>query len=139
MCPTKTKASLYILLGLNCKLIDCWFLHQDLLKIDLKNLIKELETTETFVVEKVLDKEVLADGKVKYLVKWYGYGDKDNTWESPQESFQAAIDEYENAHKERVPSATNTQGGSTENAESVDTEPPVSGNTDGGRCQCRAV
>jgi hypothetical protein len=30
-----------------------------LLKIDPKNLMKELETTETFIVEKVLDKEVL--------------------------------------------------------------------------------
>jgi hypothetical protein len=58
-------------------------LRQDLLKIDPKNLIKELETTETFVVEKVLDKEVLHDGKTKYFVKWYGYGDKDNTWELP--------------------------------------------------------
>jgi hypothetical protein len=100
--PTKTKASLYKLLGPDGKLIDRWFLRQDLLKIDSKNLMKELETTETFVVEKVLDKEVLGDGKVKYLVKWYGYSDKDNTWESPQESFQAAIDEYEAVHKEEV-------------------------------------
>jgi hypothetical protein len=65
--------------------------------------MKELETTETFVMEKVLDKEVLADGKVKYLVKWYGYGDQDNTWESPQESFQAAIDEYEAKKEEEQP------------------------------------
>jgi hypothetical protein len=52
------------------KLIDRWFLHQDLLKIDPKNLMKELKTTETFVIEKMLDKEVLSNGKVKYLVKW---------------------------------------------------------------------
>jgi hypothetical protein len=125
---TKTKASLYKLLGPDGKLIDRWFLRQDLLKIDPKNLIKELETTEIFLVEKVLDKEVLPDGKVKYLVKWYGYGDKDNTWELPQESFQAAIDEYETAHKESVPSTTeviDAQGNSTEKAKSADTEPPV--------------
>jgi hypothetical protein len=85
-CPTKTKVSLYKLLGPNSKLIDRWFLRQDLLKIDLKNLIKELETTKTFVVEKVLDKEVLKDSKVKYLVKWYGYSDKDNSWELLQGS-----------------------------------------------------
>jgi hypothetical protein len=89
--PTKTKASLYKLLGPNGKLIDRWFLRQDLLKIDPKNLMKELEMTETFVVEKVLDKEVLSDGKVKYFVKWYGYGDKDNTWELPQESENVLI------------------------------------------------
>jgi hypothetical protein len=99
--PTKTKASLYKLLRPDGK-IDCWFLRQDLLKIDRKNLMKELETTETFVVEKVLNKEILEDGKVKYLVKWYGYGDKDNSWESPQESFQAAIDEYKASQKEKV-------------------------------------
>jgi transposase InsO family protein len=69
-CPTKTKASLYKLLGPDGKLINRWFLRHDLLKIDPKNLMKELETTETFVVEKVLDKEVLPDGKVKYLVVW---------------------------------------------------------------------
>jgi transposase InsO family protein len=54
--PTKTKASLYKLLGPDSKLIDRWFLRQDLLKIDKKNLMKELENTQTFVVEKVLDK-----------------------------------------------------------------------------------
>jgi hypothetical protein len=71
--------------------------------------MKELETTETFVVEKVLDKEVLSDGKVKHLVKWYGYGDKDNSWELPQESFQAAINEYKAAQKESIPSAEVTK------------------------------
>jgi hypothetical protein len=108
-CPTKTKASLYKLLGPDGKLIDRWFLRQDLLKIDPKNLMKELETTQTFVVEKVLDKEVTEDGEVIYLVKWYGYGDKDNTWEVPQESFQAVIDEYEAAQKEKVPAEDTAQ------------------------------
>jgi hypothetical protein len=32
------------------------------------------------------------------VVKWYGYSNKDNSWESPQESFQAVIDEYEASH-----------------------------------------
>jgi hypothetical protein len=100
MRPIKTKASLYKLLRPDSKLIDRWFLCQDLLKIDPKNLMKELETIATFVVEKVLDKEVLADGKVKYLVKWYGYGDKDNTWELSQESFQSVIDEYKTKKEE---------------------------------------
>lgn len=98
--PTKTKASLYKLLGPDGKLINRWFLRQDLLKIDPKNLTKELEDVETFVVEEVLAKEVLPDGKVKYLVKWFGYSDKDNTWESPQPSFQKLIDKYETAQKQ---------------------------------------
>jgi hypothetical protein len=81
MHPTKTKASLYKFLGPDSKLINCWFLCQDLLKIDPKKLLKE----------------------VKYLVKWYGYGDHDNTWESAQESFQGAIDEYEAKKGEEQP------------------------------------
>jgi hypothetical protein len=45
----------------------------------------------------VLDKEMLPDGKMKYLMKWYGYSDKHNSWESPQESFKKKIDEFEAA------------------------------------------
>jgi hypothetical protein len=51
----------------------------------------------------MLNKKVLSDGKVKYLVKWYGYGDQDNTWKSPQESFQAVINEYKAKKEEEQP------------------------------------
>jgi hypothetical protein len=124
-CPTKTKASLYKLLGPDGKLIDCWFLRQDLLKIIPKNLMKKLETTETFVMEKVLDKEVLSNGKVKYLVKWYGYGDKDNTWESPQESFQATIDEYKAKEEEQPQESEVNNSEHAKPVETVDTPKPV--------------
>jgi hypothetical protein len=39
---------------------------------------------------------------VKSSTWWFGYSDKDNSWESPQESFQAAINEYEAAQPERT-------------------------------------
>jgi hypothetical protein len=51
-------------------------------------------------------------------VKWYGYGDEDNTWESPQESFQAVIDEYEAKKEEEQPQESEAN---SEHAEPVET------------------
>ncbi|KAJ8916538.1 hypothetical protein NQ315_000180 [Exocentrus adspersus] len=39
------------------------------------------ETTEEYVVEKIIDSRVNAKGETEYLLKWIGYDDKDNTWE----------------------------------------------------------
>ncbi|EDV92738.1 chromobox protein homolog 1 [Drosophila grimshawi] len=38
-----------------------------------------------FVVERIVDKRITADGKVEYLIKWRGYTSADNTWE-PEEN-----------------------------------------------------
>jgi len=40
------------------------------------------EEEESFVAEKIVDKRVTVSGKVEYLVKWKGFQDSDNTWET---------------------------------------------------------
>jgi len=40
---------------------------------------------EEYVVEKVVDKKILDDGSITYLIKWEGYPDNENTWE-PKEN-----------------------------------------------------
>lgn len=100
---TPTKASLYTLLDPEGKLVDHQFLRQDLLLVDEKSLLKELERGE-YVVEQVLDKKMV-NGKPKYLVRWYGYGPDEDTWQSPEPSFQSLIDKYEAEHTEDRPEA----------------------------------
>jgi hypothetical protein len=64
-----------------------------LLKIDKAKLIEELARGE-FVVEAVLDKKMVG-GKPRYLIKWKGHSHDYDMWESPQDSFKAAIQKYE--------------------------------------------
>ena len=55
----------------------------------------ESEDDAQYEVEKVLHKRK-REGRVHYLVKWLGYGDKDNTWE-PEENLDCdeKIKEFE--------------------------------------------
>jgi transposase InsO family protein len=87
--PTAVKNSMYRLVG-----IDRWFLRQDLLKVDPKSLITELDRGE-YVVENVTDKRTV-EGKVQYLVKFRGH--KKLEWIAGQKSFQSLIDKFEKTH-----------------------------------------
>eukprot|EP01083_Nonionella_stella_P021957 60737_1 len=49
-------------------------------------------------VEKIIDKRVKAE-KIEYLVKWEGYSDRWNTWETAQPSFQELVDKFERNFK----------------------------------------
>lgn len=57
---------------------------------------------EFFSIEAILDKRT-RKGRVEYLVKWEGYGDDDNTWETRQhmveDGMKAFITKYEKAKK----------------------------------------
>lgn len=64
---------------------------------------EEVEATEDYVVEKVVDKRNVK-GKIQYLLKWKGYPDEENTWE-PVENLdcESLIQEFEDKRrKERT-------------------------------------
>lgn len=44
-----------------------------------------LNTTNKFVVEKIVDKKVAPNGRVQYLLKWKGYLHCENTWEDEKD------------------------------------------------------
>jgi len=44
-----------------------------------------VKNESNFVVERIVDKRITADGKVEYFIKWRGYPSGDNTWE-PEEN-----------------------------------------------------
>ena len=88
---TAVKNSMYKLLGPDGTLIDRWFLRQDLLKVDPKKLIVELERGE-YVVEAIVDKSVI-EGVTYYLCKFKGYDELE--WTEPQASFRTLIKAWE--------------------------------------------
>lgn len=95
------KNEMYKLLSPDGKLIDRFFLRQDLLKIDRNNLIQDLQRDE-YVVEKILNKKT-EEGTTLYLVKFKGYSSKFNEWIKPQDSFQVLIEAFEKEHTATAP------------------------------------
>ena len=50
-----------------------------------------------YSVEKILDKTCDVDGKIRYLIKWKGYDNSENTWEPIENLYcQDLIDKFEN-------------------------------------------
>ena len=66
-----------------------------------ENQKSETETEKEFAVEKIIEKSFSPDGKVKYLIKWKGYDDKDNSWE-PVDNIHCndLIEEFEKSRDE---------------------------------------
>ena len=42
---------------------------------------------EEYTVEKIVDKRAAKNGKIEYLLKWKGYGDKYNTWVAKEKMY----------------------------------------------------
>jgi hypothetical protein len=42
---------------------------------------------DIYVVERILDKRVLEKGEVQYLLKWFGYGEDEASWEPEENVF----------------------------------------------------
>jgi hypothetical protein len=82
-----------------------------------------------YMVEKVLNKRVSADGAVEYLIKWDGYETEESTWE-PKENLtniRHLIKDYENGLKKNHIGGINKKHkkeGKSELTEPL--EPPVS-------------
>ncbi|CAF1197560.1 unnamed protein product [Rotaria sordida] len=51
---------------------------------------------DIYVVEKILDKRILDNDQIEYLLKWFGYNEEDATWEPEENIFcKDLIDQYE--------------------------------------------
>ncbi|CAF3629076.1 unnamed protein product [Rotaria sp. Silwood1] len=51
---------------------------------------------DIYVVEKILDKKILDNGQIIYLLKWFGYNEEDATWEPEENIFcKDLIDQYD--------------------------------------------
>merc|ERR1712156_1086653 len=56
---------------------------------------KKLNEQDEYEVESIVDKKILKNGKIKYLVKWKGWDEEDNTWEIESNiNSRKLIDEY---------------------------------------------
>ena len=65
-------------------------------KLDIDAFEEYTVLEQEYEVEKIVDKKV-SKGVTKYLVKWVGWGDADNTWE-PIENLQnvlTLVEEFE--------------------------------------------
>merc|ERR1712227_362716 len=50
---------------------------------------------DEYEVESIVDKKILKNGKIKYLVKWKGWDEEDNSWEIEKNiNSKKLIDEY---------------------------------------------
>lgn len=54
-----------------------------------------------YIVEKIIDKRVLPNGKVEYYLKWKGWPSETNTWE-PEEHLTKCIDLIQDFERKRV-------------------------------------
>lgn len=65
------------------------------------------DAPEAFVIEHILDRRERKPGRVEYLIKWYGYSRKHNSWIAASNIFDRRfVDEYERAREEALANAS---------------------------------
>jgi len=67
---------------------------------DYFDLPEEARADDQYVVEKILAKRRNRKGKWEYLLKWAGFSDNDNTWESQHDIHPDLIAEFERQQAE---------------------------------------
>ena len=66
---------------------------------------------EEYTVEKIVDKRATKNGKIEYLLKWKGYGDKDNTWVAKEKMYcDHLIMEFEKNYASKKPTKPTDAG-----------------------------
>jgi hypothetical protein len=82
--------------------------------VEIEDYQDSIILDDVYIVERIVDRKKFK-GKVKYLVKWEGYPEDQNTWE-PIENLNGVRDlltifdqEYENRQKERTLKKKNSQ------------------------------
>ena len=74
--------------------------HEENFSNNQDDIYDQDEDGEEYSVEKIIEKRFDAYGNVNYLVKWKGFDDKDNTWESIENLYcYDLIDEFETNHE----------------------------------------
>ena len=70
--------------------------HYEVAESDQFDYYNDQEEEDGYSVEQILDKRINPNGRIRYLIKWKGYPNEDNTWE-PIESLycEDLIEEFE--------------------------------------------
>ncbi|KAI1287278.1 Heterochromatin protein 1 [Halotydeus destructor] len=82
---------------------------------------KAKTSSETFTVERILDKRIRDDGKTEYYLKWADYPESSNSWE-PREFLMCVdlIDDFERKYAKRLTGQSASDTGGKANWTSAD-------------------
>lgn len=91
-------------------------------KINQMNAVEPSDSdsgSREYIIEKILDKKIDSMGCARYLVKWQGYGSKDNTWEPIEylASCDKAMQAYEISQAQKLAEQINKRQQNLQNGD----------------------